>query len=416
MTLALAAPGTAPAAALKAALRRGESRQRWRALGLVAPLALFLLLTFVGPLALFLQRAVDNAEIPGGLPLTLAALADWDRATLPGEPVFAALRDDLTALGTGRESAILARRLNYEIPGFRSLLLKTVEALPAFPTGPAQAAFTSFDPRWGELPYWQVIARNDAWLTAFYLLAALDHGFDAGGSIVAVPAGEAIYLPILLRTLWISASVTLLCLLIGYPVARLLATLPARTSNLLMVFVLLPFWTSLLVRSAAWIIILGQQGPVNAALQWLGLVEEPLQLVFNRFGLYVAMTHVLLPFMILPLYSVMKGISPSYMRAATSLGATPFKAFLGIYLPQTLPGIAAGALLVFILAIGYYITPALVGGTDDQMISYFVAFYTNGTANWGLASALGTVLLVVALLLFALYSRLVRLDSARPAR
>ena len=411
MNAALATDTLGRGPSLRAALRRGEARQRWRALSLVAPLALFLLVTFVGPLAFFLQRAVDNPEVVGSLPRTLAVLQAWDRAALPDEPAFAALRDDLTALGSGRESAILGRRLNYEIPGARSLIVKTVEALPTFAAGPAKEAFIAFDARWGELAVWRTIAQNDGRLTDFYLLSAVDLMRDETGSIVAAPDDQAIFIPILLRTLWIAGSVTFLCLLIGYPVARLLATLPARTSNLLMIFVLLPFWTSLLVRSAAWTIILGQQGPVNATLQWLGIVDGPLELVFNRFGVYVAMTHVLLPFMVLPLYSVMKGVSPTYMRAATSLGATPFKAFLGVYLPQTMPGIAAGTLLVFILALGYYITPALVGGTGDQMIAYFVAFYTNSTVNWGLASALGALLLVLSLLLFALYGRLARVDG-----
>jgi len=412
MTAATAtAEDLGPGPRLRAALRRGEARQRRRALGLVAPLALFLLVAFLGPLLLFLQRAVDNPEVVGALPRTLAALQAWDGAALPEEPAFAALRDDLAALGPGRESAVLGRRLNYEIPGLRSLVLKTVEALPTLPAGPAREALIGFDARWGEPATWRTIARNDGRLTDFYLLSALDLGRDEHGSIVAAPAEEAIFIPILLRTLWIAGSVTLLCLLLGYPVARLLATLPARTSNLLMIFVLLPFWTSLLVRSAAWIIILGQQGPVNATLQWLGLIEQPLELVFNRFAVYVAMTHVLLPFMVLPLYSVMKGVSPTHMRAATSLGATPLKAFLGVYLPQTMPGIAAGTLLVFILALGYYITPALVGGTGDQMIAYFVAFYTNSTVNWGLASALGGLLLILSLVLFALYGRLVRVDG-----
>ena len=160
-----------------------------------------------------------------------------------------------------------------------------------------------------------------------------------------------------------------------------------------MILVLLPFWTSLLVRTCAWIVLLQSKGVVNDSLLWLGIIDEPLPLIYNRFGVCVAMTHILLPFMILPLYSVMKAISPAYMRAAASLGAPPLTAFLRVYLPQTLPGIGAGCLLVFILALGYYITPALVGGAADQMISYFIALYTTETVNWGMASALGAMLL-----------------------
>jgi putative spermidine/putrescine transport system permease protein len=207
--------------------------------------------------------------------------------------------------------------------------------------------------------------------------------------------------------------VTLWCLVLGYPLAYKLASLPARVSNLLLILVLLPFWTSLLVRTGAWVVLLQREGLVNDALLALRLIEQPLQLVYNRFGVYVAMTHILLPFMVLPLYSVMRGIPPQYMRAAASLGARPLRAFLRIYLPQTMPGIAAGCLLVFILAIGYYITPALVGGVNDQMISYFVAFYTNQTVNWGMASALGAVLLIATLALFVLYARLVGIDRLK---
>jgi putative spermidine/putrescine transport system permease protein len=177
-----------------------------------------------------------------------------------------------------------------------------------------------------------------------------------------------------------------------------------------MILVLLPFWTSLLVRTTAWVVLLQNKGIVNDSLIALGILQEPTQLIYNRIGVYVAMTHVLLPFMILPLYSVMRGISPSFVRAARSLGAPPTTAFLRVYLPQCLPGIGAGCLLVFVLALGYYITPALVGGAGDQMIAYFIAFYTTATINWGLASALGVVLLVATLMLCATYNKLVGFD------
>ena len=151
---------------------------------------------------------------------------------------------------------------------------------------------------------------------------------------------------------------------------------------------LLPFWTSLLVRTVAWVVLLQKEGVLNSLFLSLGIVNEPLKMIFNRFAVYVAMVHVLLPFMVLPLYSVMRGIPPSYVRAASSLGAQPFTAFRRVYVPQTLPGIGAGCLMVFIQALGYYITPALVGGADDQMISYFIAFYASKTVNWGMAAAL----------------------------
>ena len=242
-------------------------------------------------------------------------------------------------------------------------------------------------------------------LTPFYLLAAIDRAIDADGDIVAAPEDERIYVDVLLRTFWMSLIVTVCCLALGFPVAYLMASLSTRHSNMLMIFVLLPFWTSVLVRVAAWIVLLQNEGLVNRLLMWLGLTDSPLQLLFNRFGVYVAMDHILLPFMVLPLYSVMKGISPVYMRAALSLGCPPFRSFWKIYFPQTLPGIGAGGLLVFIMCMGYYITPALLGGPKEQMLSYFIAFYTNQTINWGMAAALSAVLLAATLLLYMVYAR-----------
>ncbi|HAB63137.1 MAG TPA: polyamine ABC transporter substrate-binding protein, partial [Pseudomonas sp.] len=163
----------------------------------------------------------------------------------------------------------------------------------------------------------------------------------------------------------------------------------------------------------AWMGILSSNGILNGLLQGLGLIDEPLQLVFNRAGVYIAMVHILLPFMILPIYSVMKNISPSYMRAAISLGCHPFASFWRVYFPQTLAGVGAGCLLVFIISIGYYITPALLGSPNDQMVSYFVAFYTNTTINWGMATALGGLLLLATMLLYVVYSWLVGASRLR---
>jgi len=245
------------------------------------------------------------------------------------------------------------------------------------------------------------------------MLSAVDLMRDASGEIVGVPENRALYVGVLGRTLWMSLLVTVSCLILGYPVAWLLATLPMRTSNMLMILVLLPFWTSLLVRTCAWMLVLQKEGVVNDVLVWLHLVPEPVQLVFNRFGVIISMTHILLPFMILPLYSVMKGIPPDFMRAAISLGANPAEAFYKVYVPQTMPGIGAGCLLVFILAIGYYITPALLGSPTDQMLSYFIAFFTNNTINWGMASALAVILLTATMILYVVYSRLIGFDRMK---
>jgi len=202
--------------------------------------------------------------------------------------------------------------------------------------------------------------------------------------------------------------VTVFTLLLGYPLAYWISTLSERRANLVMILVLIPFWTSILVRVAAWIVILQGEGLVNKALMGSGLISHPLALLFNRVGVYISMTHILLPFMALPLYSVMKSIPPTYQRAAVSLGSHPFAAFWRVYVPQTYPGVGAGVLLVFILSIGYYITPALLGGPGDQMVSYYVAYFTNVSINWGMACALGALLLAATTVLYFVYGRFTR--------
>jgi len=224
---------------------------------------------------------------------------------------------------------------------------------------------------------------------------------------------QAIFLDVLFRTLWISLLVTISTLVLGYPIAHLLASLPPRHANLLMLLVLLPFTTSILVRTTAWVVLLQTNGVLNDVMVWLGLLDERIQLIYNRFGTVLAMTHIQLPFTVLPIYSVMKGISPAHIWAARSLGAGPVYAFTRVYMPQTLPGVGAGCLLTFILSLGYYITPALVGGPLDQMISYFVALYTNRELNWGQASALGAVLLAVTMVFYAIFNRLVGIDKVK---
>jgi len=266
--------------------------------------------------------------------------------------------------------------------------------------------FAGVDPTLASPEFFAAVQRARGPVSGYYLLAALDLTRNAQGEIELAAQANRIYLDVLLRTLFISASVTLLCLLLGFPVALLLTQVSEKAADWLMILVLLPFWTSLLVRTAAWVVVLQREGMVNSLLMRLGLIGEPLTLIYNRTGVLIAMTHVLLPFMILPLYNVLKGIAPHYMRAAASLGATPVTAFLRVYLPMAAPAIMAGSLMVFILAMGYYITPALVGGGADQMLSYFVANYTTDTGNWGLASALGLMLLVTTVVLYALAHKL----------
>jgi putative spermidine/putrescine transport system permease protein len=404
-------PGIADPRALRRSLARAERVRKWRAFSLTLPLLLFLMLTFLVPIAALLKRAVENPEVANALPRTVAVLEAWDRQDTPPPPAFAALVADLGALPDRADAGALARRLNSEMPGARSLVMDAYRALPLEgATTPAEvkARLIAVDPRWAEVKYWQAIAKNGSRWTADYLLASVDLRRDARGDLERMAPEQRVFGRILVRTFEISGIVTLWCLLLGYPLAYWLTTLSARKANVLMILVLVPFWTSILVRVAAWIVLLQSAGLVNRGLMALGVIDHPLALLFNRVGVIVAMTHILLPFMILPLYSVMKSVPPTYLRAAVSLGSSPLAAFFRVYVPQTYPGIGAGALLVFILSIGYYVTPALLGGADDQMLSYYIAQYTNVNVNWGMACALGGVLLAATLVLYAVYRRVVK--------
>ena len=382
---------------------------------LAAPLA-FLSIAFLYPLAAFLYRGIDNSEIAANLPETAKAIAAWDQASaIPGEAVFAALVTDLAKAQANGRAALLARYLNYRVNGYRSLIMAASEAAPGLLAAgpPFKPALVAIDKRWGEAPYWLAIARDSNTLTPFYFLEAADLDRAADGSVKRKPDEEALYLGILGRTLFISSLVTLFCLLIAYPIAYLVASSPPRTANRLMIFVLLPFWSSLLIRSTAWVILLQEKGPLNDVMLLSGAVSEPVPIAYTRWAVYIAMTDILLPFMALPIYSAMKGISPHYVKAAISLGATPVQAFWRVYLPLSLPGVAAGCLLVFVLALGYYITPDLVGGRGDQMLSWFVAQYTNKVVNWGLAAALGSILFVITILIYLMFTWRVGVNRIR---
>ena len=413
-TLATPLPGLADPQALRQSLARAERQRKLRAISLTLPLLLFLALTFLVPIGVLLKRAVENPEVANALPRTAVALQGWNREGTPPAEAYAALTRDLASLPDSADAGALARRLNSEMPGARSLVMATYKALPLPQTTPTsaapeiQAALLALDPRWNEPAYWQAIAKNASRWTPDYLLTSVDLRRDAKGTIGRVEPEQRAFGRILIRTFEISLVVTLWCLLLAYPLAYWLTTLSARQANVLMILVLVPFWTSILVRVAAWIVLLQSEGLVNHALQGLHLITQPLALLFNRTGVVIAMVHILLPFMILPLYSVMQSVPPTYLRAAVSLGSAPLAAFFRVYVPQTYAGIGAGALLVFILSIGYYVTPALLGGPDDQMLSYYIAQYTNVNVNWGMACALGALLLAATLVLYAIYRRVTK--------
>ncbi|MBO6754731.1 MAG: ABC transporter permease [Roseibium sp.] len=402
---------------LKASLARALRREKLRALVLIAPLLLFVVLTFVAPIVDMLFRSVENGIVADTLPKTVVALQTWDPRSgeAPDEQVFAALYDDLAIAVEAKTHTRLGSRLNYEQTGISSLFRKTGRRINRMDeAGPFKDQFLNADKKWGEVETWQVLKQYSPRYTDGYFLSAVDAQRTIDG-ISLKPENEQIYLFLFGRTLFLSIVITISCLLLGYPIAFLLAHLPLRTSNLLMILVLLPFWTSLLVRTSAWKVLLQQQGVINDFLVWINLISDANRLVMinNQTGTIIAMTHILLPFMILPLYSVMKTISPSYVRAAKSLGATDWTAFWRVYFPQSVPGIGAGAVLVFILAIGYYITPELVGGTSGIFISNRIAFHISSSLNWGLAAALGTMLLVAVLVLFMVYDRIVGIDNVK---
>lgn len=303
----------------------------------------------------------------------------------------------------------MVRRLNSAQSGFRSLMNKTLPAVRE----DVDVDLASLDRKWSNPAYWQAIRGAVSPLTDRNLLATMDLERNAGGEINRMPAGSSANGAIILRTLVVSAIVTLCCLLIGLPYAMIAASVTGWRRAVLLGAVLLPLWTSLLVRTAAWFILLQDSGLINGMLTGLGIVDQPVQLIFNRLGVVIAMTHVLLPFMVLPIYSVLATIPANLMPAAASLGARPLRAFWRVLLPLALRGILSGVLLVFMTAIGYYITPALVGGANDQMISAVITQYATGSANWGMAAALGVVLLALTLVLYACYGWLSREDAVR---
>ncbi len=405
---------TADGRPLREALGRAQLKAKRRAFLLVLPLLAFIVITFLWPIAQVLHQSAYNPKFSDNMPQIGAWFEANPIGTEPDEAAFAALAEDLKAAAAAKTVAVAGERVNYEMPGTRSLFTsagrkaKTLEP-------PYKEAVLALDEKWGEPELWGVMRQVSSPYTTDFYLAALDLERDPQGSIVQVAENEQVYVNLFLRTFAMSAAITVICLILGFPIAHLLSVLPMRYSNLLMILVLLPFWTSLLVRTTAWMVLLQGNGVVNNILVWFGVVADDnrLEMINNLMGTVIAMTHILLPFMILPLYSVMRPIPPSYVRAARSLGATSWTAFRRIYLPQTIPGIGAGGLLVFILSVGYYITPALVGGASGQLISNLIAFHVNKSNNWSLAAALATILLAAILLLYWLYDRLVGIDKLK---
>ena len=406
---------TADGRPLRQALSQASRRARTHAFLLVAPLLFFVLVTFAIPIGQMLYLSVYNPVFADFMPRVTAYFKANPGGGVPGEEGFKALVLDLADAKKNRTAGQVGTRLNYERSGTTSLLKSSARKATRIKGAPFKDKLLAFRNDWDDPYLWSVMERAARSHTMGFYAPALDFTFDKAGNLERVAPERQIYVLLFTRTLFLSALIAFLCLLLGYPVAHLLATLPLRYSNLLMIMVLLPFWTSLLVRTTAWISLLQSQGVLNDLLVLLGVVgnDDRIQLMYNQFGTIIAMTHILLPFMILPLYSVMKTIPKDYVRAARSLGANSLTAFLKVYFPQTVPGIGAGVLLVFILAIGYYITPALVAGSSGQLISNQIAFHMQVSLNWSLAAALGSILLFGVVLLYWLYDRLVGIDNMK---
>jgi putative spermidine/putrescine transport system permease protein len=406
----LAADGTP----LKKKLGQALFRSRARAFALAFPLLAFILVAFIIPIIVLLWQGVYDDRYAKLMPQTTAAMSEWDGVSKPTEAMAAAMVADLIEVRNNKTIGRVATRVNRELSGTRSLFTKTARSAEKM-EAPYMEALIKKDKKWADIETWKAVKIASVKFNPSYLAAALDFKYNADGSFSRQDEEQRIHVFLFYRTVEISFLVTVFCLVLGYPVAFLLATLPVRTSNLLLILVLLPFWTSLLVRTTAWIAMLQAQGVMNDLFVVFGLVtdDDRFSLIYNKTGTLIAMTHIMLPFMILPLYSVMKTIPPYYVRAAKSMGATDWTAFWRVYFPQSVPGIGAGVLLCFILAIGYYITPALIGGQDGQMISNIIDFHMRKSLNWNLAAALSLVLLVFVLFLFWIYDRVVGIDNMK---
>lgn len=390
--------------------RRNLRRRKYIAFALVAPLLLFIIFSFVAPIASMLYRSIYNPDIIQLIPQTTAELSVWDGQDIPSDKTLNLMALELNQLAQDRKAGVFAAAVNRSWPGASSLVNSTARKMRSVSTDELKLnghdLLIQADKRWQQNDLWRSIREVGKVYTDTHYLTALDLERNNSGDI-QVRSSAKIYIQLYLKTLFLAITITLLCILLGYPLSYYLAHAPRRTASILMVFVLLPFWTSLLVRTTAWIALLQTNGVVNSVLMYIGIIAEPLEILYTRHATIIAMTHILLPFMILPLYSVMRSIDTSYVRAALSLGSKPMGAFYRVFLPLSLPGLGAGSLLVFIISVGYYITPALVGGTDGQMISNLIAFHMQQSNNWGLAAALGTLLLVLILTLYWVYDRLV---------
>lgn len=389
--------------------------ERLKASSLALPLIAFVIVTLIVPIFSLLKLSVHDATVADAMPRTSAALRIWEGPKLPEATTYRVVAEELIAAQDRRDLGKVATRVNRIVSGTRSLISKTPRRLARQPDTPPEIAMLDIDDEWGEVEIWYALKQATQPYTTRNFLQAIDYRLAPDGSVAQAPEFQRVYVALFLRTFLVAASVTILCLVIGYPMAYAMAHASPGWARVLLVMVLIPFWTSLLVRTTSWIVLLQQQGVLNDILVFIGVLADDgrITMVHNMTGTLIAMTQVLLPFMILPLYSVMASIPSNLTRAASSLGANPFQAFVRVYLPNSLPGVAAGGLLVFILSIGYYITPALVGGSKGQLISNLIAYHLQASLNWGLAAALSTILLAGVFVLYVVYDRFIGIDRMK---
>ncbi|SHK50617.1 MAG: ABC transporter permease [Paraburkholderia sp.] len=398
--------------------QRALRRARVKAFLFVLPLLAFLCIFFVAPIAQMLSRSIDNRSISDVLPRTHRALAEWDRKSLPGEQACRALIADLNQAREQERLGPVARELGYQRSGINRVLFKTARRIGEEAGTSCMDRLSSIDTAWTQLSVWATLKDQTGAVTSAHLLGSFDARLDTEGHIVEQPEDQRIYVELYKRTAIVGLAVTAIVLLMGFPLAHLLANASGRIASVLMMCVLVPFWTSLLVRTTSWIVLLQRDGPLLDLLASLKLIDgqnRP-QLAYTMFASLVAISHILLPIMILSLYSVMKGVPKDYVRASLSLGASPLRTFWSVYLPQVAPGIATGSVLVFITTLGVYITPALVGGSSGQMIGNMIAYHMQSSLNWGLAAGLSAVLLVAVWLVFYVFNRVVGLEKMGVAK
>ncbi len=394
---------------------REVRKRRLLAFFFVVPLLVFVIFAFAAPIASMLYRSVYNPTVVELVPDSIAMLDDWSGEAVPDDAILTQFAVDLKRLSAERSFGQLGSEINRTLPGMSSAISSTARVMgrtdDADLAANGAAVLLDANDRWSDPATWRAIKSAGAIYTSGYYLTSLDLERTPDGDIVQ--RDTQIYVQLYVKTLRMALVITLLTMVLGYPLAFFMAQSSDALANFLIVFVLLPFWTSLLVRTTAWIALLQTGGVVNSTLMALGVIDEPLEILYTEFSTIIAMTHILLPFMVLPLYAVMRGIDSSFMRAAISMGSSPIAAWYRIYLPMSLPGLSAGALLVFVISVGYYITPALVGGTEGQMISNIIAFHMQQSNNWELAAALGSLLLILILVLYWLFDRFVGTDNLK---